>query len=118
MATAKKTRAKDTGFHERWLEGQLADPEFKQAFERERREIQAIDTIVNALDHRRDQIGMSKAELARQIGKNPASVRRLLTASGNPELRTVVAMADALDVEVKLVPRGRRRRVARPARAV
>ncbi len=117
MATAAKRRTKkDTGFHDRWLRSQLSDPEFKEAFERERREIQGTDAIVNALDHRRDQLGMSKAELARQIGKNPASVRRLLTASGNPEMRTVVAMADALDIEVKLVPRRRRsRRAARAA---
>ena len=40
---------------------------------------------------------MTKAELAREIGKNPASVRRLYAASANPELRTVVAIADALD---------------------
>jgi hypothetical protein len=47
-------------------------------------------------------------------GKNPASVRRLLTASGNPELRTVVAMANALDADIKIVRRspGRARRTA------
>jgi DNA-binding phage protein len=56
---------------------------------------------------------MSKAELARTIHKNPAAVRRLLTASGNPELRTVVAIAEALGAEVQIVPRkapGRRKR--------
>lgn len=92
---------------------QLADPEFRAEFERERLEIEAIDAIVNALDGLRDEQGLTKAELARRIGKNPASVRRLLTASGNPELRTVVAMANALDADIKLV----RRRPARPHRA-
>lgn len=48
-----------------------------------------------------------KAELARVIDKNPASVRRLLTAKGNPELGTVIAIADALDADVVVVPRKR-----------
>lgn len=95
----------DTSFHDRFLAGQLADPESRTQFERERREIEAIDAIVGALDGIRGQRGMSKAELARQIGKNPASVRRTLTAPGNPELRTIVAMAEALNAEVQIVPR-------------
>jgi hypothetical protein len=53
---------------------------------------------------------MTKSDLARAIGKNPSSVRRLLTLDGsNVELRTVVAMANALDGDVCLVPRARRR---------
>ena len=48
---------------------------------------------------------MTKAGLARAIGKNPAVIRRLLTASGNPELKTFVALANALDADVVLVPR-------------
>lgn len=42
---------------------------------------------------------------ARAIDKHPASVRRLLTAKGNPELGTIVAIADALDADVVVVPR-------------
>ncbi len=100
--------------YERFLVEQLADPEFRAEFERERHEIETIDAIVNALDGLRDERGLTKADLARQIGKNPASVRRLLTASGNPELRTVVAMANALDADIKIVRRspGRTRRTA------
>ncbi len=60
---------------------------------------------------------MSKAELARAVDKNPAVIRRLLTASGNPELRTVVAMAQALGADVKIVPRARKRRQTKPRKA-
>lgn len=95
--------------YERYLAEQLADPEFRAEFERERREIETVDAIVNALDGLRDERRLTKAELARRIGKNPASVRRLLTASGNPELRTVVAMANALDADIKIVPRNHSR---------
>jgi len=59
---------------------------------------------------------MSKAELARAIDKNPSAVRRLLTASGNPELRTVVAMAQALGADVKIIPKPSK--AARGARQV
>ena len=101
----------DTSFHDRFLAEQLADPAFRAEFERERREIETVDAIVGALDGLRDERGLSKADLARQIGKNPASVRRTLTAPGNPELRTIIAMADALGAEIKIV-----RRRAQPSR--
>jgi DNA-binding phage protein len=109
MTTPNATQ-RDATLHNRWLAEQLEDPEFRAEYERERRELAVIDEIVNALDQLRMEYGMSKAELAREIGKNAASVRRLLTASGNPELRTVVAMAAALDADIKVVPRKRARR--------
>jgi len=46
---------------------------------------------------------MSKAELARAIGKAPSSVRRFFTADVNPELKTVAAIADVFGAEVKIV---------------
>jgi DNA-binding phage protein len=95
-------------FHDRLFADRMKDPEFRAEFERTSREIKAIDAIVNELDSLRTTNGMTKAELAREIGKNPASVRRLLTAPANPELRTVVAMADALDADVVIVPRSQR----------
>jgi DNA-binding phage protein len=95
----------NTSFHDPFLADQLANPEFRTQFERERREIEAIDALMVALDGLRETRGMSKAELARQIGKNPASIRRTLTAPGNPEMRTIVAMAEALNAEVQIVPR-------------
>jgi DNA-binding phage protein len=99
------------GYHDRRLARRLKeDPEFRVEFERQQREIAAIDAIVHQLDSLREQQGMSKAELARLIDKNPAAIRRLLTASGNPELGTVVAMAQALGAEVRVVARSPARR--------
>jgi DNA-binding phage protein len=112
MAVAEMTTSQDTSLHDRWLKEQLKDPEFRAAFEREQREIASIDAIVNTLEGVRAELGISKAELARQIGKNPAAVRRLLTAPVNPELRTVVNLADALGYEVRVVPKKRRGRRA------
>jgi transcriptional regulator with XRE-family HTH domain len=76
----------------------------RRSFERQRRAIASIDQIVNRLDALRVAQGLSKADVARAID-NPASVRRLLTARGNPGLATVVAMADALDADVLVVSR-------------
>ncbi len=107
MAT---TQAKSSSYHDRRLARRLRDdPEFRAEFERQRREIAIIDSIVGQLDALREQHAWSKAELAREIGKNASVIRRMLTAPANPELRTVVAMANALDADVRIVPRQRRR---------
>lgn len=107
MATASTDRqsAQDTSYHDRRLARRLEDPAFRAEYERQRREIDSVDSIVHMLDELREQHGFSKADLARAIDKNPAAVRRLLTAPVNPELRTVVAIAEALDAEVRIVPR-------------
>lgn len=98
----------DTGHHDRRLQRRLREsPEFRMEFERQQREIAAIDAVINALDELRSERSLTKAELAREIGKNEASIRRLLTAPVNPELRTVVALADALDADIRIVPRKR-----------
>jgi DNA-binding phage protein len=111
MTTATRATTKlDTSYHDRRLSRRLEeDPEFREEYERASREVAAIDNIVHMLDDLRDAWGLSKAELAREIGKNPASIRRLLTSRGNPELRTIVAMATALDAERSCLGRGLKR---------
>ena len=114
----RRKTAQDLGYHDRRLARRLReDPEFRVEFERQQREIAALDAIVHQLDVPREDRRMSKAELAKAIDKNPATIRRLLTASGNPELRTVVAMAQALGADVKIVPRARKRRQTKPRKA-
>lgn len=94
----------DTISHDKRLERRLKeDPEFRAEFERQRREIAQIDSVVRHLDELRERAGMSKAELARAIGKEPSSIRRFFTADVNPELKTVAAVADALGAEVRVV---------------
>jgi len=103
-------------YHDRRLARRLRDdPEFREEYERQSREIAVIDRIVGQLDGLREEHGWSKAELAREVGKNASVIRRMLTAPANPELRTVVAMANALDADVVVVPRkrGRSRRSER-----
>lgn len=102
--------------HDQRLAKRLAeDPDLAAEYERQRRTIDAIDSIVRKLDELRISSGRSKAELARTVGTNPASMRRLLTAARNPKLATLVMVADALEADVLLVPRvkGRRRATKR-----
>jgi ribosome-binding protein aMBF1 (putative translation factor) len=103
----------DTSYHRRRLDERLRDPAFRAEYERTRRELEQVNEIVRRLDVLRMEAGLSKADLARGIGRNDAVIRRLFTAQVNPELRTVAALADALDADIRVVPR-RRRRKAKP----
>jgi ribosome-binding protein aMBF1 (putative translation factor) len=93
--------ALDTSHFEREFARKMRDPVFRAEFEKASREMAQVDAIVRALDERRQELGCSKAELARKIGKNPAAVRRFFTTQGNPELRTVAALAAALGGEIR-----------------
>ena len=61
---------------------------------------------MNALDDAREGSGITKAELARRAGLGPEAVRRLFSIGHvNPTLRTVIALAAAMDLDVHLVPK-------------
>jgi ribosome-binding protein aMBF1 (putative translation factor) len=101
----------DVGLHQRLHERDMENPEYRAAYERAAREIAQTDAVIQALDALRADLGMSKAELSRRIGRNASSVRRLFTAGNSrPELPLIVALADALDAEIQVVPRSRRAR--------
>lgn len=92
-----------TSYYDRRLKRRLAeDPELRSKLERERRQIDQVDAVIRQLDVMRERAGMSKADLARAIGKEPSAVRRLFTAAVNPELKTVAAIADALGARVEI----------------
>lgn len=101
------------------LNEQLQDPEFRHHYILESERIAAIDRVINELDDIREQLGLSKAELARAIERTPETVRRLLTAKAvNPQFSVVVEMAAALGYRVALQPMNAkdRREVAEPLR--
>ncbi len=108
------SKARKTGF-DRYFERRMGDPTFRQAYVDARTRIDAVDQVVRSLDTAREEMGMSKAELARRIGVRPESIRRLFSApSPNPTLDTVIAVAQALDLRVRVESErpvaGRRRR--------
>jgi ribosome-binding protein aMBF1 (putative translation factor) len=90
-------------YFERRLARRLQDPGFRSEYDRASRDIEQTIAVLRSLDARREAIGISKAELARKIGKRPEVVRRLFSAGGNPELNTVTAMAAVLGGEIQMV---------------
>jgi DNA-binding phage protein len=92
---------------DRYFANRAVEPGYAEAYDEARRRIDQIDRLVRALDDRREQLGMSKAELARRAELAPEAVRRLFSVDDpNPTIMTLTALADALGLE--LVPRPRR----------
>ena len=83
----------------------LQDPQFLREYVAQSIRIATIDRIVNELDAAREAAGLSKAELARAISSEPATVRRLFSAGHvNPTLGTLAEVAAALGMRVVLEP--------------
>jgi transcriptional regulator with XRE-family HTH domain len=91
------------------LASDLEDPEFLREYVAESIRIATIDRIVYQLDTARAAAGLTKAGLAHAIGSEPATVRRLFSASHvNPTLGTLAEVAAALGMRVVLEPLGAR----------
>jgi transcriptional regulator with XRE-family HTH domain len=83
----------------------LKDSQFLREYVAQSIRIATIDQIVNELDGAREAAGLSKAELARAINSEPATVRRLFSAGHvNPTLGTLAEVAAALGMRVVLEP--------------
>ena len=88
---------------ERIRSQRLQNPTDRERYERTRRSLAAAQQVIELLDERRREAGLSKAELARRVGANPAAMRRLLTSgSGNPTLKTLFDVMDVLGIEMDL----------------
>lgn len=96
--------ARDSAFWDD-LGDDLRDPEFRRAYVLQCIRIATIDRMVADLDAARAAAGRSKAELARAVDADPASVRRLFSASEvNPTLGTLSEIAAALGLRITLSP--------------
>lgn len=89
--------------YEQYRAKRLADPGFRALYEQKRAEIDLIDTILSHIETRREELGLSKADLARLVGARPESVRRLLSArTSNPTLFTVTKLASVLGMQIEI----------------
>lgn len=87
------------------LASDLENPEFLREFVVESIRIATIDEVMNALDAARGAAGLSKAELARAIQVEPATIRRLFASEkSNPTLGTLAEVAAALGMKITLEP--------------
>ena len=108
----------DASLHERRRADRMQDAEYRAAYLRTARELAQTDAVIRELDSLRVDLGISKAELARRVNRNASSVRRLFTASQTrPELPLIIALADALGAEVRVVPRAAKARQDTRARS-
>jgi DNA-binding phage protein len=90
---------------ERYLNDRRSDPDYERAYAAARRRIDQIDSIIRVLDQRRCSLDLSKAELARRANLRPEVIRRLFAAKNpNPTLSTLVALAEALEMELAAEP--------------
>jgi DNA-binding phage protein len=85
----------------------MQDPEFASQYITESVRIAAVDAAINELDATRASAGLTKADLARMTGMQPAAIRRLFSAAGtNPTLGTIVKVATVLGLRMSFVPMG------------
>jgi DNA-binding XRE family transcriptional regulator len=97
------TKTLDSSYYEKRRQDWLTDENTRAEHERARSEIEQIDAVIRSLDQLREDTGMSKAELARRVGRNPASIRRLFTAEqSRPELPLIISIANALDASIEI----------------
>lgn len=83
----------------------LEDPEYLRLFLLESIRLSTLDIIINQLDEARLESGLTKAELARQLGSEAANVRRFFAKGPvNPTLSTLTEVAAALGMRVTLEP--------------
>jgi ribosome-binding protein aMBF1 (putative translation factor) len=93
----------DASYHSRRRARQLADPERRRDYDLARSEIEQSNRVIRALDELRKEMGLSKAQLARDIDRNDAAMRRFFTADVNPEFRLVAAIAARLGARLEVV---------------
>jgi transcriptional regulator with XRE-family HTH domain len=75
------------------------------AYERASRRIAMFDDVVRSLEARRQELGMTKAELARRADMPPAVIRRLFSQQHkNPTLTSLAAIAEALELKIFVAP--------------
>lgn len=106
-ATAMTTPTTAPSEFERRKAALLATSEGRSAWAATGREIAQVVELLRRIDERRAAIGMSKAELARRVGRDASTVRRVFTAGGvNPELSFVAQLADAVGLRIVAVEAG------------
>ncbi len=111
-------RKKTATAFDKYFDKRMKEPAFAKAYSEARATIDSTDALIRTLDEARLIVGVSKAELARQIEARPEIVRRLFTAkNSNPTLNTVLKLVEALGFRLELVPNRKRSGDRREARA-
>lgn len=81
---------------QRYLAEQLADEEFRAAWEQQAAERMLMCSILDA----REQEGLTQSELARRCGMRQGNLSRIECGAGNPSLSTLQRIAHGLGREL------------------
>ncbi|MEI8254559.1 MAG: helix-turn-helix transcriptional regulator [Deltaproteobacteria bacterium] len=89
---------------DRYVNEQMKSPSFAKAYAAARAEIKTTEQLLRALDAQREQLGLTKAQLARRAGMEPAALRRLFTSEDpNPTFSTITTLLAELDLRLVVV---------------
>ena len=77
------------------------DPEFKEAWDNSRMEYRLLGKLVKL----RKEKGLTQKELAKKTGKRQQTISEIEKHVKSPTLTTLCLLANALDVDIELVPR-------------
>ena len=83
-------------------------PRFAAAFDQAVHEIEATNEFMSAIAEILEERGLSKAELARRIDRDPSAVRKLFLDGANPTLDTALRVLHALGLELVVIEAGDR----------
>ena len=80
------------------IEEPLHDPKFKEEYDALEPEFTVMQAIIDA----RKERGMTQKDLARVTGISQADISRLERGTGNPSLKTLQRVAQALQMVLKI----------------
>ena len=96
MKTTRKTKS--------WLDKKLANPRFRERFEREHHRLSIAEQIVRL----RLQAGLTQAEVAKRVGTTASAISRYENAEYDRyELQTLRKIADACGGQLHVVLRAK-----------
>jgi DNA-binding XRE family transcriptional regulator len=78
-----------------------AEPEFKKAWDDSRMEYKLLGELVRL----RKETGLTQKELAEKTGKKQQTISKIEKHEKSPTLATLCNLANALNVDITLVPR-------------
>jgi ribosome-binding protein aMBF1 (putative translation factor) len=101
------------------LDEQLADPVFREHYERRLANLQGFLELLRAIDRAREARDLSKKAVADRMGRHPSAVSRLLSGDGpNPTLETIAELAEAVDLQITIHVKPRPKRGSKNSPAV
>src|SRR5262245_51536047 len=88
---------------DRYLDERFPDRDSRAALESRVRAVKVAGDLMKAIDEMRHRRGVSRAAVAERMGKDPATLSRLLNnPSPNPTMATVLDLLEVLDVYLRV----------------